>query len=77
MGFRSLSIGNQEELYEGYPHAVANTDSSINLRSHGGTKMALNGSGVTTEQLMRIAMEMAGQTEFPADSRIHLSLART
>jgi hypothetical protein len=28
--------------------------------------------GVTTEELMRIAMEMAGQTEFPADSKIHV-----
>jgi hypothetical protein len=34
--------------------------------------MALNGSGVTTEQLMKIAMEMAGQTKFPADSRIYV-----
>ena len=35
--------------------------------------MTQKGKGVTTEELMRIAMEMAGQTEFPADSRIHLS----
>jgi hypothetical protein len=32
--------------------------------------MSQNGPGVTTEQLMQIAMEMAGQTKFPADSRI-------
>ncbi|HHX29556.1 MAG: hypothetical protein ACOX5Q_03030 [Bacillota bacterium] len=34
--------------------------------------MSQNGPGVTTEQLMQIAMEMAGQTKFPADSRIHV-----
>ncbi|HHY76331.1 MAG TPA: hypothetical protein GX500_06140 [Firmicutes bacterium] len=34
--------------------------------------MKLDGTGVTTEDLMRIAMEMAGQTKFPADSKIHV-----
>ncbi|MGI6632080.1 MAG: hypothetical protein ACOX5M_03435 [Bacillota bacterium] len=34
--------------------------------------MAQNSTGVTTEQLMQIAMEMAGQTKFPADSKIHV-----
>lgn len=29
-------------------------------------------SGVTTEELMKIAMEMAGQTDWPADSMIHV-----
>jgi hypothetical protein len=32
----------------------------------------LMGAGVTTEQLMQIAMEMAGQTAWPADSMIHV-----
>lgn len=34
--------------------------------------MSQKGSGVSTEELMRIAMEMAGQTKFPADSKIHV-----
>ena len=35
--------------------------------------MAQNSTGVTTEQLMQIAMEMAGKTKIPADSKIHLT----